>query len=99
MEINCLLRLSYTKWPLGSAGSILCFGRNPLELFPNVENSGMTRSRASRPSRIGRLFCGVEHTGGVALGLEGTTTRKGDFPFPNLPEFLPRVAGAGRVKW
>lgn len=53
----------------------------------------MTLSLASRLSRMGRLFCGVEQTGGVAEGLEGTTTRNGDFPFPNLAEFLPRVAG------
>lgn len=105
LEIN-VLSYCYTKWPLGSIGSLLCFGINPFDWLPKVENSGNTLSRASRESKIGRLFCGVEHTGGVMVGLEGTTTRNGLFPVPNLPECLPNVAAgpiravlpAGRLK-
>ena len=97
----------YTKWPLGSIGSFFCFGINPFDWLPKVENSGNDLSRASRESKIGRLFCGVEHTGGVTAGFEGTTTRNGLFPVPNLPECLPSVAAgpmravfpAGRLKW
>ena len=80
-------------------------------LPPNVENSGKVRSLESRLSSSGRLFCGVEQTGGVAVGLDpvpGTTTRNGLFPVvPNLPECRPSVAAgpisavlpAGRLKW
>ena len=78
-----------------------------MDWLPKVENSGKTRSLVSRESKIGRLFCGVEQTGGVTAGLDGTTTRNGLFPVPNLPECLPRVAAgpiravlpAGRLKW
>jgi len=76
-------------------GSLLGLGIYPLVvLAPKVENSGRTLSLPSRASRIGRLFCGVEHTGGVdPLPLDGTTTLNGDLPLlPNLPEFLPSVA-------